>query len=100
MPRDELNIAAPLARMPFIRGVVQEVPERLEQERPEPAAGGIGVPEPVTFEYHNEKILGKVLRVLRGVATPADKREDGTPIEPAEFRKGIARLLLPGLRAG
>ena len=100
IPGDELDIAAPLAGVPFLRGIVQEVPERLEQERPEPAAGGIGVLEPVTFQHHNEKILGEILRVLRGVTAPADERKDGTPIEPAEFRKGLVRLLLVASEIG
>ena len=68
-----MDIAAPLARVPFFGGIVQEVAERFEQERPEPAAGGIGVPEPVTFQHHKKKVLGEILGVLRGVTAPADE---------------------------
>jgi hypothetical protein len=65
IPRDELDIPAPFARMPFRHGIVQEVLERLEQKRSEPASDRIGVPEPVTFEHHNKKILGEILCILR-----------------------------------
>ncbi len=100
IPRDELDIAAPLARAPFRRGIVQKVLERLEQERPEPASGGIGVAEPVAFQHHYEKILGKILRILGGVTAPAHERKDRTPIEPTKFRKGLLRFLVVGPQIG
>ena len=37
------------------------------------ATVGIGVPEPVTFQHHNEKILGEVLRVFHGMTAPANE---------------------------
>jgi hypothetical protein len=95
-----LNIAAPLARMLLFRGIVQEIPERLKQKRSEPSARGIGVSEPITFQDHKKKILGEILRVFRGMTAPADKREDGTPIKPAEFGKGLLRLLIVGFEIG
>jgi hypothetical protein len=58
------------------------------------------VAEPVTFQHPNKKILGEILRVLRGMTAPADKREDGAPIEPAEFRKGLVRLLIVASEIG
>lgn len=100
IPGDELDVAAPLARMAFLRRIVQEVLERLEQERAEPAPGGIGVLKPITFEHHDKKILGKVLRIGGGMTAPANEREDGTPIEPAKFREGLARLLIAGSEIG
>ena len=100
IPGDELDIAAPLARVPFLSGIVQEVPERFEQERPEPAAGRVGMPKPITFQHHKEKILGEILGVLGGMAAPADERKDGTPIEPAEFRQGLLRLLVVASEIG
>jgi hypothetical protein len=88
-----LDIAASLPRVTFFRGIVQEIRERLEQERSEPAPIGIGVPEPVTFQHHKEKILSEILCVLRGMTAPADERKDGAPIEPAKFRQGLMALL-------
>jgi hypothetical protein len=89
-----LDIAAALSRMPLLHSIVQEVAERLKQQRPEPTAGWVGVPKPITFQHHKEKILGEILRVLCGVTAPADERKDGSPIEPAEFRQGLLRLLV------
>ena len=95
-----MDVAATLARVPFFGGVVQEVLERLEQEVPKPAACWIGMLEPVTLEHHKKKILGEVLRVLRGMAAPADERKDGTPIEPAEFRQSLLSLLIVATEVG
>jgi hypothetical protein len=44
--------------------VNQKILERLKQERTESSAIGVGVPQPVTFQYHRKKILRKVLRIL------------------------------------
>ena len=95
-----MDIAASFARMPFLCGIVQEVSERLKQERPKPAAIGVGMPEPVTFQHHKEKILSKVLCVLGGMAAPADERKDGTPVEPTEFGQGLLRLLIVASEIG
>src|SRR5205807_1299798 len=92
IPRDKLRAAAALARVLLLVGVVQKILERLEEERSKPAAAGIGVPKPVTFQHHNEKILGKVLGVFHGMTAPADERKDGAPVEPAELGQGRARL--------
>lgn len=100
VPGDELDIAASFSRMPLLGGIVQEIRERFEQEVTEPAAGGIGVPEPITFQHHKKKILGEILRVRSGMTAPADERKDGTPIEPAEFREGLLRLLFVASEIG
>jgi len=90
-----------LAGTPYIfRGIVQEIRERLEQEITEPATVGIGVPEPVTFQHHKKKILGKILCVERGMAAPADERKDGPPIEPAKFRQRMLSLLIVASEIG
>jgi hypothetical protein len=34
------------------------------------------------------------------MAAPADEGKDGTPVEPAEFRKGLLRLLVVGAQIG
>src|SRR5438045_7796127 len=73
VPRDKLRPAAAFARMLFLESVVQKILKRLEEERSEPAAAGIGVPEPVTFQHHNEKILGEILCVFHGMTAPADE---------------------------
>lgn len=95
-----MNIAASFAGVPFLGGVVQEVAERFEQEVTEPAPGRVGVAEPITFQHHKEKVLGEILRVLGGMTAPADKRKDGAPIEPAEFREGLVRLLIVASEIG
>jgi hypothetical protein len=100
IPGDELDIPAPLARMPFLCGIVQEVLERLEQKRSEAAPARIGTPKPVTFEHHNKKILGEILCILLGMTASADKREDWTPIEPAEFRKCLLHPLIVASETG
>ena len=100
IPRDELDVATALAGVSLLGGIGQEVPERLEQKRSESSAGGVGVPEPITFQHHNEKILGEILRVLGGMAAPADEGKDGTPIEPAEFRQGLLGLLIVAAQIG
>jgi hypothetical protein len=95
-----LDITASFPRMPLLRGIVQEVSQRFQQEATEPAAGGIGVPEPVTFQHHKTKILGEILRVLGGMTAPADEGKNGTPIEPAKFRQGLLCLLLVASEIG
>ena len=76
--------------------------ERLEQERTEPAAMRIGVLEPVVVQYHQEKILGKVLRIFHGTAALAGDGENRPPINPAKLGQRVPRRLLStfGLRGG
>jgi len=100
VPGNELHIAAPFARVPLLGGIVQKIAERFQEERTKPPAGGIGVPEPVALEDHDEKILGEILRVLGGMSSPADKRKDGAPVKPAKFRERLARLLIVAAEIG
>ena len=100
IPGNEIDVAAAFARVPFFGGVIQEIAERLEQERTESAPRRISVPEPVILENHDEEILGKILRVLRGMTAPADKGKDRPPIEPAKLGQRLARLLIVAAEIG
>ena len=71
VPGDKFHIAAAFASAAFLSGVNEKILERLEQERTEPAAIGVGVLEPVVVQYHQEKILSKVLRIFHGMAALA-----------------------------
>lgn len=77
--------------MLFLERVVEKILERLKEKRSKPAAAGVGVPKSVTFQHHNEKILGQILRVFDGMTAPANKRKDWAPVKPAEFGQGRAR---------
>ena len=61
----KFHIATAFARMSFLSGLNEKILERREQERTEPAAIGVSVLQPVTFQYLHKKILREVLRVLR-----------------------------------
>ena len=100
VPGNELHVAASLARVFLGDGIVQEILERLQEERAEPAPRWVRVPEPITFEDHEKKILSEILGVFGGVAAPADEGEDGTPVKPAKFRKRLARFLIVAFEIG
>ena len=68
-----MDIAAAFPRLFLRRRVVQEILERFEQEGAKPATIRIGMLEPITFQHHEEKILGEILRVLGRMAAPADE---------------------------
>src|SRR4030095_15753835 len=84
--------------MSFLSGLNEKILERREQERTKPAAIAICVLEPGRIQYLQEKILRAVLRVLRGIAAPADKHENGPPIDPTKLLERVVRLLLFALR--
>ena len=86
-----MDIAAAFPRLFFRRRIVQEILERFEQERAEPATIRIGMFEPITFQHHEEKILGEILRILERMAAPTDERQNRPPIKSAEFRERPAR---------
>src|SRR5947209_20586767 len=94
IPGDEVNATAPLQRLLLIGDVVKKILERLEQKRAEPAAALIGLPQPVSFQNHQEKILRKVLRVLSRIAAAADVGKNGSPVSSAKFRQRLSGLLV------
>src|SRR5437764_5806861 len=101
IPGDELKAASSLERSILIRGVVKEILERLEQERPKAATAVVRLSQPVSFQNHQEKILRNVLRVLIRIAAAADVGKSGSPVGSAKFRQRLSRLLLvaPGIRS-
>ena len=92
-----MNAAATLERSILIRGVVKKILERLEQERAEAAPAVVRLPQPVSFQNHQEKILRKILRVLTRITTTAHVRKNGSPVSSAKLRQRISSLLLVGL---
>ena len=93
VPGDKFYIAAAFAGVAFLGGVNEKILERLEQERTEPAAMRVGVLEPVVVQYHQEKILGKVLRIFhwngrvgrRRRKWAANKSGKARPARPVPF---------------
>ena len=45
----------------------------------------------MTLKHHNEKILGEILGIGNGMATPADESEDRPPINFAKLAQRFAR---------
>lgn len=100
VPGNEMDIAAPFAGVPFLGCIVEEISERLQEERTKTSPRAIGMPEPVPLEHHDEKILGKVLGILRGMTTPADEGKDRAPIQSAKLRERLPRLLIVAAEIG
>src|SRR2546428_5579298 len=92
VPRNELHVAAAFARALSRVRIAQEILERPEQERTEPAAITIGLPEKISFQNDHEKILGQVLGISYRIAALANKSENRPPINPAELGERLARL--------
>jgi hypothetical protein len=89
-----LNATASLKRLLLVGDVVKKILERLEQERAETAATLVGLPQPVSFQNHQEKILRKILRVLSRIAAAAHVRKNGAPVSSAKLRQCFSSLLL------
>ena len=81
-----MDAAAPLQGLFLVGDVVKKILERLEQERTETPATLIRLPQPVSFQDHQEEILGEVLRVLGRIAAATDVGKNGAPISSAKFR--------------
>ena len=94
IPGDEVNATAPLQRLLLIGDVVKKILERLEQKRTEPAAGLVGLPQPVSFQNHQEKILRNVLCVLTRITAAADVGKNGAPVSSAKLRECLSSFLL------
>src|SRR5438034_90240 len=73
---------------------MKKILERLEQERAESTAALVGLPQPVSFQNHQEKILCKILRVLSRIAAAADVGKNWAPIRSAKLRQRFSSLLL------
>src|SRR4051812_25835470 len=80
--------------MPFRRGIVEEILERLEQKGAKPSASRVGMFQPITFQHHKKKILGEILCVLGRMAAAADERKYRPPIQAAELGQGLLRFLI------
>ena len=89
-----MNATAALERSILIGSIVKKILERLEQERAEAAAALVGLPQPVSFQNHQEEILRKVLRVLIRIATAADVGKNRVPVSSAKRRQRLRSLLL------
>src|SRR5256714_14999443 len=69
----------------FIRGIGQEIVQRSEQERTKTPPRRIRRLKKFSIHDHQEKILGQILRVRRGVTAAIDEAENRTPINLAKF---------------
>jgi hypothetical protein len=77
---------------------VKKILERLEQERAEAAAALVSLPQPVSFQNHQEKILRKVLRVLTRIATATDIGKNRSPVSSAKLCQRLSSFLLVAIR--
>ena len=82
----------------FLEEQVEE--ERTAQALVDLVASGINLFQPITFQHHKKKILSKILGVFGRVAAPANEREDRSPIQSAEFRERLLRLLIASAEIG
>jgi len=78
----------------FYRNIEQEIFDRPQQKGTEAAAVGIGKLEKVSLHDHEEKILGQILSVRRGITAAINEGKDRSPIDLAEL--GKARIDLAG----
>src|SRR5438046_7917108 len=78
---------------------MKKILARLEQERTKAAAALVGLPQPVSFQNHQEKILCKVLRVLARIAAAADIGKDGAPVSSAKLCQRFSRFPLIAIGA-
>ena len=92
-----MSAAAPLERSILIGGVVKKILEGLEQKRTETPAALVGLPQPISFQNHQEEILRNVLRVFIGIAAAADVGKNGSPVSSAKLRQGLSSLWLVAL---
>src|SRR3954447_23773752 len=76
------------------RDIDQEIFHRPQQERAEAAAIGIGGLKKVSLHNHEEKILGEVLGIGRGITATINESEDRPPIDLAKL--GKTRIDLAG----
>src|SRR5205823_8329471 len=85
-PRKRIGRCRPASGFVLVGDVVKKILERLEQERTETPATLIRLPQPVSFQNHQEKILREVLRVLGRIAAAADVGKNGAPVSSAKLR--------------
>src|SRR5262245_17709931 len=93
VPRNEPHVAAAFAGVTLIAFVMQKTLQRLEQKRPESALISISGLNETAFDYSAKKILSEILCVRDGIALPADKSENRSPINLAKLGKRSLRLL-------
>ena len=89
-----MDAAAPLQGLFLVGDVVKKILERLEQERTETPATLIRLPQPVSFQNHQEEILRKILRVLTRITAAADVGKNGAPVSSAQLRECLSSFLL------
>src|SRR4029077_870352 len=94
IPGNEFNAPAPLQRLFLISDIVKKILERLQQERTKSAATLVGLPQPVSFQNHQEEILRKVLRVFSRIAAAAHIGKNGSPVIPAKLCQRLSGFLL------
>ena len=78
----------------FHSDIDKEIFQRPQQQRTKAAAIGIGKLKKVPLHDHNEKILGQVLGIGRGIASAINEGKDRSPIDVAklgETRVDLAR---------
>src|SRR3954468_17326974 len=69
----------------FLRRIDQEIVQRSEQQRTEPAAIRIRRLKKIFVQDHYEEILGQVLGVVRGIAAAINEGENRVPINLAQL---------------
>src|SRR6266404_4247265 len=93
VPSDKLHFAAallPASKMVF---VLQKIFHRRSQKRSKATTTGISQREQIAFKQRHKKILSEILGVGDGVTSPADQRENWSPVGAAEFGYGSVGLL-------
>jgi hypothetical protein len=83
----QLATNAALAAATENLGAGQKILQRPQQKRTETPALRIGRLEKISFQDHDEKILGQVLRVGRGIAAAINESENWPPINLAKLRE-------------
>ena len=89
-----MNATASLQCLILIGDVVKKILERLEQERAETAATLIRLPQPISFQNHQEEILREILRVFSRIAAAADVGKNGSPVSSAKLGQRLSGFLL------
>ena len=94
VPRDKLNMAAPLLRLLSVLNVGQEIAKRGEQERTKSPACAIGAFQKVSVQNHDEKILCQILCIGNAESFTADEGKNGPPINAADLRERVGGLAI------
>ena len=94
VPGNELHVTAPLPGDCPVMRVDEKILDGFEKKRTESAAFTICLPEKITLQDHNKKILSQILRIGNRVTFATDESENRPPIDTTELRERFSRLSL------